>query len=299
MKIKLIDFCKVLGIEKVGIAPPGPYKDYEKIWQDRIQKNHITGLEEKNIALRTDARETLESAQSVIVCLFPYFIGDQENTNISISSYSLDYHSICKAKLERIGKFLKEQILNFEYKAFVDNGPLSERHIAYLAGLGYIGLNSNFISDQYGSYVFIGYIINNYAFELDHPVKQSCMRCGQCIRSCPGGAISGDCSINPRLCRSFITQKKGELTKEEIEILQKDDLIYGCDICQEVCPHNANIPLTPIEELKQNIKCNIELSELEDISNKEFIRQHSDRAFSWRGKGILLRNYLHINKNKL
>lgn len=296
MKNKLKEFCQSIDIEYAGIAPIGPYNQLAERWKQRIEQNHITGFEEKEFKRRINARHTMDNAKSVIVCLFPYFSGNNEDANLSKSSFTIDYHHIVKNKLEQIGAFLKNEIANFEYMSYVDNGPLADRYLAYLAGLGYFGVNSHIITDKYGSYVFIGYIINNYPFEPDQPLEQTCMQCGKCIRSCPGCAIPGNFDINPLLCRSYITQKKGELSQLEEEILGKSPLIFGCDICQDVCPHNQGIEYTPIKEFKENVISSINYQELHEISNKEFLRRYGDRAFSWRGRGLLLRNFDIINK---
>lgn len=298
MKKELIDYCLSLNIEYVGIAPIGPYMELAERWSRRINQDHITGFEEKDFDRRIDPMLTMENAKSIIVCLFPYFVGSNEDSNLSKSSFSIDYHKIAKAKLEQIAKFLQNKNPQFEYMTFVDNGPLVDRYLAYSAGLGYFGINAHIITDKYGSYVFVGYIINNYAFEPDEPLDRTCIKCGACISSCPGCAILGNFDINPLLCRSYITQKKGELTELDIAILRKSPLVYGCDICQDVCPHNKDIIHTPITEFTENIKSNIEIEELEEISNKEFMRRYKNRAFSWRGKSMLLRNFKLINNNK-
>jgi epoxyqueuosine reductase len=295
VKNALKEFCLTLNIKDVGIASAGPYQELEERWSKRLAKGHITGFEEQDINRRINPKLTLESAKSVIVCLFPYLIGCNETSNLSKSSFSEDYHLIIKNKLDMIGKFLENKISGFEYKAFVDSGPLADRFLAYKAGLGYFGMNSHIITDQYGSYVFIGYIINNFAFEPDQPLDKTCMKCGACVKSCPGGAILGNFDINPLVCRSYLTQKKGELSELEIKILKKDSLVFGCDICQDVCPHNINVKCTPILEFTENIKDSIAYQELQEISNKEFKRRYGNRNFSWRGKGLLIRNFKILN----
>lgn len=290
MKQELREYCKSLHIEHMGIAPPGPYEELETRWKKRLEKGHITGFEEKNISKRIDPAQTLTDAKSVIVCLFPYLTEEPETANLSRSSRALDYHLILKEYLDKIASFLQERLPDFQYRCFADNGPLADRYVAYLAGLGYFGYHSNLINDQYGSYFFVGYIINNYPFEPDQPLTKTCLQCGRCIEACPGGAIDGSYDINPLRCCSYLTQKKGELTEEEALILQKHELIFGCDTCQRVCPHNAAVPMTPITPFKDDIKAYIDEEELNLISNKEFSKRYKNRAFAWRGKTILLRN---------
>ena len=299
MKAALKEFCSTLNIKYVGIAPTGPYDDLEAIWKRRIADGKITGFEEKDLDKRIDPKHTLKDAKSIIVCLFPYNIEDGNEANLSNSSFSIDYHLIIKEKLLQIADFLQNKISDFQYKAFVDNGPLVERYLAYKAGLGFWGMNSHIITDEYGSYVFIGYIINNYPFEMDEPLKRTCIKCGKCIKSCPGCAIKGDFDINPLLCRSYLTQKKEELSDAEKEIIKKHYLVYGCDICQQVCPHNKDIKVTNINEFKENIKKSIDYQELLEISNKEFKKRYGNRAFSWRGKKLLARNFELIQDDKI
>lgn len=291
MKEVLRDFCKLINIECMGIAPAEPYYDFEILWKKQIERGYISGFEEKDISKRIYPDLTLEGSKSVIVCLFPYYIGECEAANLTKSAFTMDYHLIVKEKLELIGRFLSINMKDFEYKAFVDTGPFSDRYLAYKAGLGFWGINNNIITDRYGSYVFIGYILNNYPFEADKPLDRTCYQCFNCVKKCPGQCILGDFTINPLKCKSYITQKKQELTTEEKEILKNHSLIWGCDVCQDVCPHNKNVEKTLIKEFNENVLYRIDYEELSLISNSEFMRRYRDRSFSWRGKGVLKRNY--------
>jgi epoxyqueuosine reductase len=291
LKEELIKFCNSINIELVGIASAEPYLDFEKVWRKQIEKGYVTGFEEKDIAKRVYPHLTLEGAQSVIVCLFPYYTGHSDDANLSKYTYGLDYHVIVKKKLETIATYMSELIPDFVYKCFADTGPFSDRYLAHKAGLGFWGLNNLLITDKYGSYVFIGYILNNYPFPPDKPLDKTCDRCFACIKKCPGKCIIGDYTINPLKCRSYITQKKTELSTEDISILKKGTTIWGCDVCQDVCPHNQRAKETVIEEFKKDLKYNLDYEELAEISNKEFLRRYKNRAFSWRGKAVLKRNY--------
>ncbi len=290
MKKSLIEYCRSIDIEYVGITSAEPYHDFEDKWRRQIGKGHISGFEEKEAARRVYPKLTLEDAQSVIVCLFPYYSGNNEAANLSKSACSIDYHLIVTKKLKCIAEYLENNIRDFHYKAFVDNGPFSDRYLAYKAGLGFWGINNNLITEKYGSYFFIGYILNNYPFEPDQPQNRTCIKCLECVKKCPGQCIMGDFTINPQRCRSYITQKKGDLSSEDKEILKKHDLIWGCDVCQDVCPHNKGIQQSVMDEFRTNLMSSIDVDELKHISNKEFHRRYGNRSFSWRGKNILIRN---------
>ena len=160
--------------------------------------------------------------------------------------------------------------------------------MAYLAGLGFYGKNNCFISPKWGSYVVIGTILTTLEFEPNTPLEQSCMGCNRCITACLGQCL-GNHEFKYDTCKSYLTQKKGDLTTEEKQIIAKTPLVFGCDVCQDVCPHNKNIPTTPIPEF-QKIEPHIDINELEMLTNKEFKAKYGHRAFSWRGKKILMRN---------
>lgn len=294
---ELKEFCKSIGIECVGIAGIGPYYDLERIIKHRINNGYFTGMEEPIIEKRVNPKVTMESAKSVIVCAFPYYVKDEEDSNLSKYCYGKDYHIVVKERLELIANYIKSELKNFEYMVFADNGPLVDRYLANISGVGYYGINNNIITDKYGSYVFIGYIINNYEFKPDSPVQKTCIKCGKCIQSCPGNAILGNFELNPKRCLSYITQKKEDLSDDEIEMLRSSNKVFGCDICQDVCPHNKNIIKTNIEEFYKDLMINIDEVELESISNKEFKRKYKEKAFSWRGKKIIKRN-IDILKGK-
>ncbi len=294
MKKDLINFCNLLNIENVGITDANPHLEFAKCWSVQISKDYISGFEEKDEKKRIYPKLTLPEAKSIIVCLFPFFAGEVEQSNLPKDALSIDYHLIIKEKLEKISMFLKSNLNNFTYKCFVDNGPLNDRYLAYKSGLGFLGVNSHIITKKYGSYVFIGYILNNHPFEPDAPSTSTCYNCLRCLKSCPGQCILENNTINAKKCRSYITQKKNALSDSEVEILKKGSSIWGCTICQDVCPHNKEVKKTPIKEFKENLINHIDYDEIKIISNKEFMRRYKNRSFSWRGKKVLERNFEYL-----
>ncbi|MGN1033865.1 MAG: tRNA epoxyqueuosine(34) reductase QueG [Intestinibacter sp.] len=299
-KDRLKKICESKNIDIMGIAPVGPYFDLEKILIDRKRKGHLTGMEEEDIQKRINPKLIMEDAKSIIVCAFPYYIGEYEDANISKYCYGEDYHIVTKKILNEICLEVQSEVEDFKYEIFADNGPLVDRYLAYLSGIGYFGVNNNIITDKYGSYVFIAYIVNNYDFPADEPIDKTCIKCNKCVEYCPGNAILGDFEMDPRRCLSYITQKKEELSDDEKRLLRANRKVFGCDICQDVCPHNQNIEFTKIEEFNQDIITKLDKNEIDEISNKEFKRRYKNKAFSWRGRKIIKRNMdIILDKNEI
>ena len=188
-KEELKDFCKSIGLDCVGIAGVDCYNDLEKVIKHRLLNGYVTGMEEPVIEKRINPKETMENVKSIIVCAFPYYIGNFKESNLSKYCYGEDYHIVAKDMLQQICNYISSKIDNFEYKIFADNGPLVDRYLAYLSGIGYFGINNNIITDKYGSYVFIGYILSNYEFKKDIPLEKTCIKCGKCVKYCPGNDL--------------------------------------------------------------------------------------------------------------
>ena len=295
-KKEIIELFNNKGIDTVGIANVGPYDELKKILEDKVSKNLITGMEEPDIEKRINPKLIMEDASSIIVCAIPYYTGKEYESNISRYCYGLDYHLVIKEKLNEICEEIKSKDDKFKYEIFTDNGPLVDRYLEYLAGIGYYGINNNIITDKYGSYVFIGYIVNNYNLEVDESNDKTCLGCNKCVKYCPGNALEGNYQMDPKKCISYITQKKEELTDEEKEKMKKNKSLFGCDICQVVCPHNKDIEISKFKEFTNNLITNLNEEEINSISNKEFKRRYKERAFSWRGRNIIKRNMDIINE---
>lgn len=271
MKSEIIRLAKESKISKVGFCTARRYLE-------RATTAKAAFSSEKT------AEEVLRGAQTLVVCAFSYYSGAGKG-NISRYAQGVDYHIVAKEKMRPICNMLEKN--GFCAEAYADSGALNERLLGTLSGISFVGENQMAISDGLGSYFFLGYIVTDCRIEADAENTKKCAGCGACKKACPLGALSGDTFCEEK-CLSYITQKKGELSPAEVEAIRTAGTIWGCDICQEVCPHNKNSPITEIEEFKENLMLNLVIDE--DLSNREFKRLYKNRAFSWRGKGVLLRN---------
>lgn len=290
MKEKIKLYAKKLQIEYTGIISAAPMMELQEILSSRRKTRGFTSFEEMDLEKRTVPELTLPGAKSIIVCLFPYYNGPNEEGNLSRFARIPDYHKVVIKRLEKICEFIKQEKPDANVLPFVDSGPLADKYLAYQAGLGFFGKNLLLINEKYGSYVFIGYIITDLSLAPDAPSMKTCDNCDRCINACPGGALKDAFDFDAQACVSYITQRK-TISSEQEKILSAQSSVYGCDICQEVCPHNANIPLTPIAEFQKPFLNNIEEKALSAMSNREFVRVYKKFPFSWRGKSAILKNF--------
>lgn len=236
---------------------------------------------------RENGMEKAGFADGVFVALFPYYV-EGESGNISIYARGEDYHTVAMGKLEIIAKKMLELGAS-RAEIHVDKGSLNDRKAAFEAGLGFFGKNGMLICEEYGSYFFIGQIVNDLDIDRDYPMEKACLDCGECIKHCTGQALSEN-GFDIEKCVSHISQKKGELTVGEQLLIKKSGLCWGCDVCQMVCPHNRGLHTTAIPEFMQDRRTYLDVCDLENLSNKEFKEKFGQYAFSWRGKAVLLRN---------
>lgn len=225
-----------------------------------------------------------QDAASVLVCLFPYYTGEHKERNISRYAMVTDYHMIAGEYLNRFCKALQEVFPQNQFEPFTDNSPIREVSAAFHAGLGRRGKNGLILHPKYGSYVFIGEVVTDLVLQPDQPLNPGeCIGCGKCQNVCPQGALQSDGSVCLERCRSHITQKKGELTDWEIGQIQDGGLIWGCDICNDVCPMNQEAKvLTPVPEFLESTVAVLDAQIAE--------RLLKTRAYNYRGKKTILRN---------
>lgn len=294
LKDYIISKSKDLNIDIIGFTDNATFSDEKEYILKRKKENKQTNFEEKDINKRINPILTLPSCKSIIVIGVSYNVEcDQEVTyklkgKLSKSSWGIDYHKVLNGKMKSLIEEIKK-IKEFEYKYFVDTGPLIDRALAERSGVGYIGKNCSIINDEYGSFIFLGYILTNLEIIPNSRVEEKCGDCNLCIKACPTDALEEAYKLNPKKCISYLTQ-----TKDDIPIEYRNKMgmkIYGCNTCQLVCPKNKEVKKSNHKEFIPKItKAYMDLEELLEISNRQFKKKYGHIAGSWRGKTILKRN---------
>jgi epoxyqueuosine reductase len=233
-----------LGFAACGIAPSAQLQE-DKIHLDSwLRKGYHAEMNymQKHAELRANPELLVENARSVIVFLYNYYPPKMMDSNspylISAYAYGKDYHDVIREKLNILIAKLKERIPDISVRGFVDSAPVLERAWATRAGLGWIGKNSMLISRRNGSYFFISELITDLELEYDQPMGGNyCGDCSRCMDACPTAAITDLKVVDANKCISFLTiENKGQIPETFKRKYEK--LIFGCDICQQVCPWN-------------------------------------------------------------
>lgn len=235
-----------LGFQQAGIARADHLpEDASRLrnWLDRDYHGSMAYME-NHFNKRVDPRELVEGARSLVVVLQNYFTREKQHDDsaprISKYAYGKDYHHILREKLRSLSVFMEDHIGSHSGRIFVDSAPVLERAWGQLAGLGWIGKHSLLLNRKHGSWFFIGVIITDLDLQPDSPVKDYCGDCTRCIDACPTKAILPGKMVNASRCISYLTieNRKARLPEEFRDLMQ--NRVFGCDICQDVCPWNNN-----------------------------------------------------------
>ena len=260
MKEKIRELLLSSGAVAVGFTKAGKVtEEVSKKYSGWIEAGNHAGMSYlvRHIKLRKNTDNVLPNAKTVISLAFSYSPKERRNPDLPmIAGYALgcDYHDVIR---KRLTPLVSELIRNYggDWRICVDSAPMEERFWAVKSGLGFIGRNGALIVEGCGSYCFLAEILTTVEMEQDKSMQNDCLNCGKCIKACPSGAINSDCTIDSRKCLSYITiEKKGDFNNDEKKLLTKTKtgILFGCDICLDVCPHNADITPSSIEEFKAN-----------------------------------------------
>lgn len=242
-----------LGFDRCGIARAEPMgrSEYLRAWLDAGRAGSMEYLH-RYFGERTDPRRLLDGARSVILVARLYHQrhesrpapSDRLHGRVAMYAWGDDYHDVIRARLRELVDRLRESMPEpFEAKVCVDTVPLLERELAAMAGIGWIGKNTLVLNERLGSYFFLGAVVTTLDLEPDLPAIDHCGTCTACLDACPTAAFTAPYQMDASRCISYLTiEHRGDISKGFQDMM--GDWIFGCDVCQEVCPHNRDAPLT-------------------------------------------------------
>jgi epoxyqueuosine reductase len=292
-----------LGFDAVGIAPleANPHADALDRWLEAGYAGTMTYLH-RQAAKRKDPRLIMPEARAAVVTLTNYWHGSgradpgsatrSPAARVAQYAWSTDYHRIIGPRLEQLAAAITELVPGSRSRTFVDAGPVPERDLAQRAGLGWIGKNTMLIDPAIGSFTFIGIVLTDALLEPDAPFQADrCGTCRACLDACPTAAFPDAHVLDARRCISYLTiERRGDFSGVERE--QVGEWLFGCDICQDVCPWNVRFArattdaaFTPRPETAYP-----DLAELLRIANTTFESRYGETAFERPGVEGMRRN---------
>lgn len=285
-----------LGFQLVGVAPVGVVPELS-FYRDWIAAGYAgeMGYLTRDVERRTNLAKVVPEARSVIACGLVYHtdqplsleVKDQQRGWISRYAWGDDYHDVLRNRLQELFDFLKkessEPVIG---RIYVDTGPVVDRVVAKYAGIGWFGKNTCLINEKLGSWFFVGEIITNVELDYDQPVPDLCGTCRRCIDACPTGALREPYVLDSRRCISYLTiEFRGTIPEELRSGMGRH--VFGCDICQDVCPWNQDAPTT--SELAFQARDGLvapelaELAQLDEEGFRERFRRSPVKRAKWRG----------------
>ena len=294
------DYAAYIGIDKIGFASADPFVELKQRLIRHRELGYESGFEEKDLDKRTTPTLLLPGAQSIIAIAvaYPSKMNDSPKSArgerrglFCRASWGTDYHLVLKDMLTELEAFILTLVPEAKLKSMVDTGELSDRAVSERAGIGWSGKDTMIITEEFGSYVYLGEMITNIPFIPDTPMEDQCGECRLCMDVCPTGALVQPGQLNAQRCIAFLTQ-----TKNPVPLEFRDKIgnrIYGCDTCQTVCPKNRKKynqhqkAFEPDGELVKPL-----LKPLLRLSNRQFKERFGHMSGSWRGKNPIQRNAL-------
>lgn len=273
----IIQKAKSNGFDLVGFAKADELKEEITHLEEWLVKGYQAEMSYmgNNVDKRKDVSKILHNAKSVISLGLNYyrdikFSGKPGTGKVSRYAWGKDYHLIIWEKLSRLESELKEIDNNFESKSYVDTGPVMDKVWAVKSGLGWMGKHTNLINKEFGSWFIIATIITNFEFDYAIPVPDFCGTCTACIDACPTSAIVNPYIVDSNKCISFLTiENKNEISDEFKG--KFNNWIFGCDICQDVCPWNIKFSQeTSSEDFNHPENIELNLDEVLKMSEEGF-----------------------------
>jgi epoxyqueuosine reductase len=241
-----------LGFSHVGIAKSDKLGIERTLLEAWLKNSYQADMHwmERNIERRTNPAELVPGAQSVIAVAYNYYSPEQHSRDpqtgkISRYAWGDDYHEIVTPKVRALQEFVDSLQEQTTSRSYVDTGPVMEKTWAAKAGIGWIGKHSNLISKDRGSWLFLGAIITTLALEYDAPIDDFCGSCTACIEACPTDAIVEPYIVDSNRCIPYLTIECKDKELPATHTMDFENWVFGCDICQDVCPWNRFETATP------------------------------------------------------
>ena len=266
------------GFDLIGISPASLPELHEKAitqWVDQGFAGSM-GYMVRDGKKRAHPEESLPGARSVISLALNYYHPEDPKPStpsgkIAKYAYGMDYHKTIEKKLKALSNFIKTEAgPETAIKSYVDTGPILEKAFAQQSGLGFFGKNTNVITREYGSWIFLASLITDLELDYDKPHLGGCGSCRICIDACPTSALRGNYEIDARRCIAYLTIESKEEPPQELKS-KVGEWAFGCDICQEVCPYNFRAKTTRHKELYPEKKGGswLEFEKLKEIKNDD------------------------------
>jgi epoxyqueuosine reductase len=283
LQSRIIQFSKETGFDLVGFSSVVPLElESQRLirWLEEGKQATMHYME-RNTEKRRDVRELLPDAKSVISLGLNYYSGEKHHIadgygKISRYAWGKDYHLVIWDRLAEINERIREIEPAFSAISYIDTGPVMDKVWAVRSGLGWMGKNTNVINPDYGSWFFIANIICNFSFERSNEITDHCGTCTACINACPTSALK-PYELDARKCISYLTiENKTEIGGEFSG--KMDNWLFGCDICQDVCPWNQRFSMeTNVNEFKSKTGItSLNLMDVIMMQQEEFKRRFSE-----------------------
>lgn len=293
-----------LGFESCGFAKASPIScGHRETMETWIQKGFHGQMNymERNRDKRYDPCLLVDNAASVISVAINHCHSSAARDSfpkIAQYAYGKDYHQIIRNKLRRLLNEINNNGFAVTGRAFSDSAPVAERYWAAKAGLGWIGKNHQLIIPGKGSRFFLGELIIDRILDYDEPQDNRCGKCNRCIAACPGKAIKPNDGLDANNCIAYLTiEKQGTFNEKESILCGESGYIFGCDICQDVCPWNRFSKEQNAEEMKPADEIiAIDWGKVLSMSRERFKNNFSDTPLMRTGLGNLSRNFQAIKK---
>ncbi len=274
--------ARSVGFDLAGVTVAGrvPQSEYYRNWLANRYHGSMDYMR-RNVELREDPGRLLDGARSILCVALNYKRDQHDPPNPArtptgrVAQYSrgADYHGVMKRMLAEVAERMRREIDEpFEHRAFVDTGPLLERALAAAAGLGWVGKNTLLMHEEVGSFLFLGELITTLEMAPDTPVPDHCGSCTRCLDACPTAAFPEPYRLDASRCISYFTiEHRGEVPAEFQHAI--GDWVFGCDICQDVCPHNTHAPSVRNEALaERRVPERIDLVDLLRLTSGDYKR---------------------------